>query len=703
MPISDIATLFQLQGNRLFDIKTPLSGASALVVVDFHASEGISQLFEIRLRLASQDANIELKQMIGQPVTITLALSSALASSNARYFHGYVTSFSHLDSDGGFTTYSAVIQPWLWMLSRRQDIRVFQEETVEDILAKVFQQYGALSSYEFRLSNATQNRSYCTQYEETDLDFALRLMEEAGLFYYFEHSKDGHKLIVADTSVTAKPIDGSSALLPYSKGESLDDVDVVTSFQASRQLASSSVSLKTFDYKVPGARRLASSSTQVDQGQVPAYEIYDYLGPHGFPDSDRGEELARFRSEALAAHSKIFTGASTSRRLMPARYFQLEEHYDHKNTQASDRQFLLLTVTHTGQNNYQVGEGTANYASSFTCIRKKIPYRPARTYGPPTISGPQTAIVVGPEGEEIYTDALGRVKVQFHWDRLGKRDQSSSRWVRVGHPWAGRGFGMVQIPRIGDEVVVIFENGSPDRPLIISRVYNAQNMPPWALPANATQSGILTRSSKDATQDNANAIRFEDKIGQEEVWIHAEKDQRIEVENDESHSVGNDRSKTVEHNETVLVGNDRTETVGSNETISVGVNRTEQVGGNETLSVGGNRNEVIDGMENLVVALTSTETVGLAKALTVGGAYTVTVAGATNTAVGLASAEEVGLSKTTAVGKTYTITAGDRIELRTGSASLILESNGNITLSGVQVLIEGSGPVQINGKDVDIN
>jgi type VI secretion system secreted protein VgrG len=319
------------------------------------------------------------------------------------------------------------------------------------------------------------------------------------------------------------------------------------------------------------------------------------------------------------------------------------------------------------------------------------------------ILGPQTAFVVGPKGEEIYTDSLGRVKVQFHWDRLGQRDHRSSCWVRVGQPWAGGGFGAVQIPRIGDEVVVSFLDGNPDRPLITSRVYNAQNMPPWALPANATQSGFLTRSSKGATAANANAIRFEDRKGQEEVWIHAEKDQRIEVENNESHTVGNDRTKTVDHDETVQVNHDRTETVGNNETITVGVNRTEQVGSNETLSVGGNRNETISGMENLVVALTSTETVGLAKALTVGGAYTVTVAGAMNSAAGLASAEEVGLSKTTMVGKSYTITAGDRIELKTGSAVLILESNGHITLRGTQLLIEGSGPVQINGKDVDIN
>ena len=702
MQISDLTSFVQLQNNRLFTIDAAPEGLSELVLVDFQGTEGLSQLFEFHLRLASQDPNIELKQMIGQPVTISLQLTTAFASSEQRYFHGYVTNFSHLDTDGGLATYSATIRPWLWMLSRQQDIRIFQEQTAQSIISGVFQDYGSLASYEFRLSKATANRSYCTQYRETDLNFVLRLMQEEGLFFNFEHTKTGHKLIVTDSSTSAKPIDGFSPSMPYSQGEMLDDVDVVTSLQSKRELMPTDVGLKAADYKVPNARRYQTSKADIDQGDVPSYEIYDYVGPQGFPDRDRGYELASFRAEALAAHSKVFFGTSTSRRLMPLRYLQIEDHYDH-NGKPEDRQLMILTVAHSGQNNYQAGKGAASYSCSFTCIRKKIPYRPLLTIPRPTIPGPQTAVVVGPAGDEIYTDQLGRVKVQFHWDRLGNKNQSSSCWVRVGQPWAGKGFGMIQIPRIGEEVVVLFLDGNPDRPLIISRVYNAQNMPPWALPASATQSGILTRSSKGATSANANAIRFEDKKGQEEVWLHAEKDQRIEVENNESHTVGNDRSKTIDHDETVQVKNDRTETVGNNETITIGANRTEHVGGNETLNVGGNRGETIDGAQNLVIALASAETVGLAKALTIGGAYTVTVAGAINTAAGLASAEEVGLSKTTMVGKTYTITAGDRIELKTGSASLILESNGHITLSGTQVLIEGSGPVQINGKDVDIN
>lgn len=691
MQLSDIPSFFGLQSNRLFTIQTPMKGRSDLVLVDFHGTEGLSQNFEFHVRLASQDSNIELKKLIGQPVTITLQLTDALASSEERYFHGYVANFTHLDHDGSFTVYSATLVPWLWMLSRSRDIRIFQEENTEAILSKVFRDYGKIASFEFRLSKATKNRSYCTQYRETDLEFVERLMQEDGLFFFFEHAKDGHKLIISDNSIAAKPISGRSPVLQYTKGEALDNLAVITSFQASRQLESNSVGLKTFDYKAPHARRFVSGGTEVNQGEVPSYEVYDYLGEHGFADSDRGEALTRFRTQALAAHSKVFIGTSTSRRLAPCKYFELDDHYDHSNAKQEDRQFLLTTITHSGTNNYQAGEGAANYHCSFTCIRKKIPYRPAYTIERPSIIGPQTAVVVGPEGEEIYTDNLGRVKVQFHWDRLGKRDQGSSCWVRVGQPWAGRGFGMIQIPRIGDEVVVIFLDGNPDRPLIISSVYNSANMPPWGLPANATQSGILTRSTKTGNVNTANAIRFEDKKGSEEVWLHAEKDQRLEVEHDESHWVGNDRKKNIDHDETVHVGHDRTETVDNNETITIGVDRTERVGSNETLTVGGNRNETIEGLQNLLIALASTETIGLAKALTIGAGYNVAVGGAMNTVVGLAQAEEVGLSKTTLVGKTWTITAGDRLEIKVGKAHLVMDSDGTISINGHEINVGSTG------------
>lgn len=623
---------FALQNNRLFTIKTPLSGRSDLVLTEFRGEEGLGQLFEIQLKLASQDPNIELKKLIGKPVTVTLQLTDAIASSEERYFHGYVTDFEHTGMDGGLAIYEATARPWIAFMDRRQDIRIFQEQTVEEILIAVFQRYRKFGDVEIRLLKPTANRSYCTQYKETDLAFALRLIQEEGLFFYFEHKKDAHTLIITDTSTNAQPISGRSPMLRYSTDEILDDEQVVTSFVARRQLTSGSTMLKTADYKAPAARRLVERDTGINQGEVDNYEVYDYLGAHGFPDSDRGEQLARFRTEALAAHSKFFVGSTHCRRIEPDRYVQIEAHYDHERAQPEDRQFLVTWVRHHGTNNYQAQPGVATYTNEFRCIRKKIPYRPLLTIPRPAIIGVQTATVVGPQGQEIYTDELGRVKVQFPWDRLGKSDQGSSCWVRVSQPWASAGFGMIQLPRVGDEVVIVFGDGNPDRPLIISSVYNARNTPPWSLPANATQSGILTRSSTGGDVNTANALRFEDRKGQEEVWLHAEKDQRIEVENDESHSVGVDRQK------------------------SVGQDEKAQIGRNWTLSTGGIKVET--------VGLASVQSVGLGKMLNVGLAYNVNVGGLFLRNVVLQMASTVGMSRTDRVvqdwtahvGHTYTLT-----------------------------------------------
>ncbi|WP_321846487.1 type VI secretion system tip protein VgrG [Paraburkholderia bannensis] len=553
MQMSDLTQILGLQNNRLFSVETPLSGLSQLLVTSFGYQEDLSTLFTIELGLTSQDATIELKQLIAKEVSTELTLSDG----TTRSFHGYVTRFVHLGSDGGLATYSATLRPWTWMLGRRYDIRIFQEKTSEDILKEVFSQYGSIARYEFRLLKPLKLYSYCTQYRESDLNFVKRLLEHDGLFFYFEHGQDGHTMIITDDSLGAKPIAGES-VLRYATGEMFDEDTVVTQFRADRRLESGAVTLKTADYKSPGANRLVSGDTIANQGDTAKYEVYDYLGAHGFDSSDRGEELMRFRLEALEAEGKVFVGASNCRTLASGHTFTLIGHYDHDSGKAEDREFLVLSVSHHGTNNYQATGGSATYGNSFVCIRKKIPFRPSLNTPKPMIAGPQTAIVVGPKGEEIYTDELGRVKVQFHWDRLGQMDHRSSCWVRVGQAWAGSGFGAVQIPRIGDEVVVSFLDGNPDRPLIISRVYNAANAHPWKLPENATQSGILSRSTK-GHYATANAIRFEDRQGAEELWLQAEKDMKVVVEDAQTTDVlGGNRTITVakgDQKTTVSVGN----------------------------------------------------------------------------------------------------------------------------------------------------
>jgi type VI secretion system secreted protein VgrG len=385
-------------------------------------------------------------------------------------------------------------------------------------------------------------------------------------------------------------------------------------------------------------------------------------------------------------------------------------------TPCSCRTTRAKTSTHyVLHENPQVSEGSGQSGSQqqFQLVLqpKTIPYRPQRTTPKPRTHGPQTAVVVGPAGEEIWTDQYGRIKVQFHWDRLGNNDENSSCWVRVSTSWAGPNFGAVFVPRIGMEVIIDFLSGDPDYPILTGCVYNAQNMPPWGLPDNATQSGLLTRSSKGGAPGagmkngagDANAIRFEDKAGQEQLWLHAQKDQLTEVEHDEDKWVGNDRRKTVDGHETNVIHKNRTETVDLNETVTIGINRSVTIGGNKTETISGAK----------------AETVALAKALSIGGAYQVSVGAAMNETVGGAKLTEVagqrgevvGLGKSLSIGKTYALKAGDEIALNSGASTLSMKSGGSVDLAakeirlhtgGGYILIKDSGSIEISGSEITI-
>ena len=383
---------------------------------------------------------------------------------------------------------------------------------------------------------------------------------------------------------------------------------------------------------------------------------------------------------------------------------------------------MILKVKHTIHNNYLADKGTpASYRNKFTCLRRKIAWRPKLGFNsqPVPVPGMDSATVVGRAGEEIYSDKYGRIKVKFHWDRKAKPDETASCWVRVQTPWANKNFGIISLPRVGTEVVIQYLQDNPDLPVVTGQLYNERHMPPWDLPANQTQSGILTRSSKGGTPDNANALRFEDKKGAEEVWLHAEKNQRIEVENDESHWVGHDRRKTIDHDETVLVKHDRTETVDHDENITVHNNRTERVDHDEKVSIGDNRTEDVGKNEDIhighsrsvhigkhkseTIGKTKAETVALAKFLSVGGLYQTSVGGAMNTTVAMAQMEQVGISKTTVVGKTISTSAGEQFKIVVGKSSFTMHADGRIEIDGNEIFINGNKKIELHGKDIDNN
>ena len=544
--ITDALESMLTQHQRLFTFDSPLPPEQELQLLSFSGREAISELFSFQAHLISQDARIELKKLIGKKVTLGIAL----ADGTTRYISAHVSDFVHTGADGGIANYTAELVPWIWILSRRRDSRIFQDKTTEQIVKEVFDYYLSLAEHEFRLSQPLKPISYCTQYQESDLNFVLRLLEQEGLFFTFEHSQEGHRMIISDDSSMLPQLE-RQPLIRYHSASVTETADSITAWSSARRMQPTRLTLKSFDYKQPGNPHLVQLNSVNQQGEVGQYEVFEYEGLYGYADSDEGMRKARRRLEAMEVDGKTFHGESNCRAMEPGHYFELSQHYDHDNDAPDDRQFLLLSVTHWGQNNY-ANDGEAGYRNSFSCIRRKIPFRPALRTPRAGISGPQTAIVVGPHGEEIYTDELGRVKLQFHWDRNGEFNDQSSCWVRVTQSGASGGFGSIQIPRIGDEVVVVFLDGNPDRPLIMGSLYNSTNTPPWSLPSNKTQSGFLTRSTK-GKGSNANFFRFEDKAGAEQIIMHAERNLDTEVEADDSLKVGGNRTITVEgrHSETI--------------------------------------------------------------------------------------------------------------------------------------------------------
>jgi type VI secretion system secreted protein VgrG len=668
------------QASFLFDIK----GAPEIEVAYFQAQERISEPFAVHVALAST-SQIQYDNVIQKEALLTLSGDEA-----DRYFHGIVRKFEHTGKNGQKHLYQADIVPFLMLLSLEQDCRIFQDKKVQDIVTKIYQESGIPDDrYEFRLKNKDRMRKFCVQYRETDMDFVCRLLQEEGIFYFFEHSKDKHVMVFADDTVNYKPIEGNQEV-SFKPASGLNpEKESISYVDFSRRLRPGTYTHTNYNFKKPSVD--LETKEKAKDAKQQKFEIYDYPGQYG--KEEQGKRLAKIHLEAGKALEEQASGNSTCPRLVAGFTFKLEGH----DFKAFNREYLLVGVSHSGQQpqalEEQAGSGAgANYSNTFLAIPSTVTYRPLKTIEKPYVRGLQTATVVGRKGEEIHTDEWGRVAVQFHWDRLGKNDENSSCWIRVGQMWGGVGWGAQFIPRVGDEVLVDFMEGDPDWPIIVGSVYNEANQPIYDLKNNKTQSGIKTRSYPDGP--GFNELRFEDKKGEEHVYLQGEKDWNILIKNDKGQNVGHDETLSVANNRTKTVGVNQSETIGANKEIQVGANHTEAIGSNMSLTVGGTKTET--------VTLASAETVGGAKAVTVGGALAMTVAGAMNTAVGLIQAEEVGLVKKTMVGKNYDITAGNSVKITCGKSMIEMAKDGTITISGVRLDITGSGPVNINGTTLDM-
>ena len=712
--------------------------AEDLLFESMSVSAGLGQLGEMQLHLLSEKEDIAPDKLLGQLVRVSMLLRDG---STLRHFSGHCTRFGMGAPSGRHYGYAMTVRPWLWFLTRTSDCRIFQEMSVPDIVRQVFADH-PVARFEFKLFRSYPPWVYCVQYRESDYNFVTRLLEQEGIYWYFRHDEGGHTLVLVDAAGAHDPCPGTDPIDYFdTPGQAPPDHDHVWRWQFTHGVQTGRIMLTDYDFERPSTS-LRTQKTHVRAHEQADLEQFDYPGE--YVRLGEGEQYADTRLDEQQAQHVTITAATNAQGLQDGHRFTLQRHpRDDQNAEY----LVVATQTHVHLDAYEAGSsGGSEVKSEFSAIPYGQQFRPPRLTPKPFVQGPQTAVVVGPAGEEIHTDKYGRVKVQFHWDRYGQKDEHSSCWIRVSHPWAGKNWGAVSIPRIGQEVVVSFLEGDPDQPLITGRVYNAEQMPPWDLPANMTQSGILTRSSKGGGYANANAIRFEDKKGAEQLWIHAEKNQDIEVENDETHWVGHDRSKTIDHDETVLVKNDRTETVGRHETIAIGVNRTETVGSNETITIGANRTETVGANETITiganrtitvaasetatVALQRTHTVGINETIAIGAAQEIaigamqvvavgasqstSVGGSQSTSVGANRSVEVGGNQSTAVGKgrsaqvgnddavkvgkNFVLDAGDSITLKTGSASITMKKDGTIAIKGKDITINGSGKIGVKAS-----
>ena len=669
------------QEGKFIAIESSL-GSDELILVSFSGSENISQPFQFQLELLSLNHYIQPTDIVGQTVDIKLELSDR----SSRYFNGYVMRWlAGTVQPNGYREYHAEVVPWLQLLTLNNDCRIFQSMDVKAILEAVFNSRG-YSDFTISTTLSFRQREYTVQYRESDFQFVSRLMEEEGIYYFFEHEQGKHTLVIADAA--SSYIDCTESEAHFIEGGR--GADKLTEWVNQYQLITGKWSQTDYHFKTPSTDISTTVDTIVDLPGITDFEQYDYPGL--YIDRSAGDELTKVRIEEEETSFNTISSSGSYRSFTAGGKFTLATH---EIEAEQGEEYVLTNISHYArENSYDLDQGGGHdYNNSFQCIPSDVAYRPRQVTPKPRVQGPQTAVVVGPAGEEIYTDEFGRIKVQFHWDRVGEKNENSSCWLRVSQQWAGKKWGAIYIPRIGHEVIVSFLEGDPDHPLVSGCVYNAENMPPYDLPANKTQSGWKTRSTKEGGTANFNELRFEDLKGSEEIYIHAEKDQNNVVENDETTEVGHDRTETVGNDETITIGNDRTESVGNNETITVTSNRTESVGKDETISIGANRTVSVGADESIDIGSNQTVNVGKNQSENVGKALALSV--------GTDRGVDVGKNDTLNVGKKLTVEAGDQITLKTGKASIVMKKDGTITIQGKDITLKGSGKINVKAsKDI---
>jgi type VI secretion system secreted protein VgrG len=662
------------------------SGVEVFAFRSMELAEELSTPFHYALDVLSDTSTLEAKEFLGQNITVELEIDGQ----GPRPFNGIITELCLLGSVGESTLYRITLRPWLWLLTLSRNCRIFQDQTVPDIVLAVFRAHG-FSDVDLRLSQDHGPRPYVVQYRETDYDFVSRLMEDEGIYFYFSHTSGQHLLVLCDSPSAHDAAPGFESL-PYFPPDPNRDASIVhvDHWQVTHRVEPGASSLRDFDFAAPQADMTAAVEDPAAHGHG-AYEVFDY--PGGYVDVAVGKAYARRRLEEMQSTRTRVLAQSNGRGLLVGSLLTLEKH----PIQAQNRQYLVLSMrgtirSHALASGNAAGNGGEVFRCELTCMDTALPYQPPRKTPRPVVHGAQTAIVVGKQDEDIWTDEYGRVKLKFHWDRMSPGDEASSCWVRVAQLWAGTNFGAMHIPRIGQEVIVEFLEGDPDKPIVTGRVYNFDNQPPYELPMNQTQSGIKSRSTLDGLPDNFNEIRFEDKKGSEDLFIHAEKTQTTKVKQSQSISVGGSRSVSVGDTQSTTVAKKETQTYQDDREMTVAKANTETITLGHTGTYKQGRTLTVSGQDD---ALTVS---GANKTTTVSGHYHVQADAEYKVThkndVLLLSGAKASLTNgkctLTLEGGSITMEAPDGITIKCGSSSITLTPS-DVSVSGVKVAVDGSG------------
>jgi len=580
------------QDTRRIVIDTPL-GDDVLLLSAFVGHEEMSRLFNFELELLSPKDNISPNSIVGKNVTFSVKY----ADDTWRHFNGHVNRFAYCGRGDRLSIFRATVVPWFWFLTKTSDLRIFQNKTVPDIIKQIFSDLG-FTQFKIDAKGSHPKWDYCVQYRETDFNFVSRLMEQEGMFYFFQHDKGKHTLVISDHK--GAYLDGRDADAVEMRGHLSEPeiFDHIYTWEHHHEFRSGKWAHTDYNFETPSTSLMADAKSVVNMDGNGKLEFYDFPGE--YEKKSEGDDEVKWRMEEEEAPHERVQGESHCRSFSPGVKFKVKNHF-HKEEEG--KTFVITAVRHVGRagNTYvtTTDSTTDSYRNNFTCIPDSVSYRPPRLTPKPMIHGSQTAVVVGPKGEEIYTDKYGRIKVQFHWDREGKKDEKSSCWIRCSQISAGKNWGVMSIPRIGQEVVVSYLEGDPDRPLVTGVVYNAEQMPAYELPKEMTKSWIKTNSSKGG--DGFNEIRFEDKKDKEQIFIHAERNMDTRVKSDCMERVAGNRHLIVGNenggDQRELVHGDKHLHVKGNQIELIEIDNRLTVGGQQDIVVKGNRKQLVKGNE----------------------------------------------------------------------------------------------------------